>query len=71
MEPKETNVEPMLDEIRSRHSGILRAEDVVEAARPDDSPLHECFMWDDHEAAKLYRLWQSRLLIINAGRMYQ
>ncbi len=38
-------------------------EAVVEAARNEDSPLHNRFEWDDGEAAERYRLWQARLLI--------
>jgi hypothetical protein len=43
--------------------GILRAEDVVDAARPPDSPLHDRFTWDDTEAARKCRLWEARQLI--------
>lgn len=52
-----------LRRIANRHNGILRPADVVEAARPDDHPLHGCFTWDDSEAAEQYRLWQARELI--------
>lgn len=37
--------------------------DVVESARPKNSPLHSRFTWDDNEAAEKYRLWQARQLI--------
>ncbi len=40
--------------------GVLLPKDVLEAARPESSPLHEDFDWDDGEAAEKYRLWQAR-----------
>ncbi len=52
-----------LELIRQDHGGILRPEDVVEAAVPEDHPLHRYFQWDDSEAAKRYRVWQARQLI--------
>ena len=48
---------------RDNADGLLVAEEVVEAAKDEDSPLHECFTWDDTEAAKQYRLVQARRLI--------
>ena len=36
--------------------GVFGAEAVVEAARPEDAPLHSYFEWDDTEAARRYRL---------------
>lgn len=52
-----------LEEIRSRHGGILRAEDVVEFARDETTHLHSHFEWDDTEAAEQYRLEQARRVI--------
>lgn len=46
-----------------RRDGHLTASAVVEAAAPADSPMHECFTWDDSEAAREYRLSQARKLI--------
>jgi hypothetical protein len=46
-----------------RDNGRLLPVDVVEAARPEDSPLHSRFEWDDTEAAVKYRLSQARALI--------
>lgn len=51
-----------LDEIRKEH-GKLTAQIVVEAARPDDSPLHPEFEWDDAKAAENYRARQARDMI--------
>lgn len=42
---------------------VLLAEDVVQAARSPDSPLHRFFEWDDSKAAHQYRVSQARKLI--------
>lgn len=52
-----------LKRIAEENAGILRAEDIVEAAKPETSPLHSRFEWDDSEAAKQYRLYQARNMI--------
>jgi hypothetical protein len=52
-----------LERVRKANRGVLRPEDVVEAAKPKSSPLHECFTWDDTSAAREHRLWQARHLI--------
>lgn len=41
----------------------LRAQNVVDAARPVTSPIHALFEWDDGKAAENYRLSQARRLI--------
>lgn len=41
----------------------LQAAEVVEAARPKNSPLHSHFEWDDSAAAAEHRLNQARQLI--------
>jgi hypothetical protein len=43
--------------------GLILAKDVVEYARPSDSPLHKYFCWDDSDAAERYRLMQASTLI--------
>lgn len=43
--------------------GTVTPEQVVEAARPDDAPLHGEFNWDDASAAHQHRLDQARTLI--------
>lgn len=53
-----------LDDIRGANSeGLLVPEEIVEAARDDDSPMHGWFTWDDTAAAKQWRLMQARHLI--------
>jgi hypothetical protein len=49
--------------IAAKHNNVLKPEDVVEAARPKTSPLHDRFTWDDNVAAEQYRLWEARQLI--------
>jgi hypothetical protein len=43
--------------------GKLTARQIVDAARPDDHPLHGGFEWRDSVASELYRRWQARNLI--------
>lgn len=57
------DVKRELEQIRKRHRGVLRAEDVVEFARHPDTALHSKFEWDDSLAAERYRLWQARKVI--------
>jgi hypothetical protein len=51
-----------LERIRKVHKE-LRAADVVEAARPEDAPLHPAFTWDDGAAAERWRRLEARTLI--------
>lgn len=41
----------------------VNAEEILKAARPQKSPIHEHFTWDDTEAAHEYRLEQARYLV--------
>src|ERR1700744_2596460 len=41
----------------------VSAEKLVEEAKPEDSPIHNCFTWDDSEAAQKYRVEQARYMI--------
>lgn len=52
-----------LEQIRERHDGKLRPEDVVADARHEDSPTHALFEWNDRRAAEAYRLDQARYVI--------
>lgn len=51
-----------LEALRAEHGG-LSAAIVHEAARPEDSPIHKWFEWDDASAAGKYRLVQARELL--------
>lgn len=48
---------------RLKSGGVIRPVDVVEAARDEESPLHDWFQWDDDEAAHQFRLLQARNLL--------
>lgn len=44
-------------------TGPLTPPRVVEIARPDTSPLHHAFEWDDEKAAQAHREEQARYLL--------
>lgn len=52
-----------LQALCEKGGGILQPKAVIEAARPETSPLHTHFEWDDDKAADDYRMWQARALI--------
>jgi len=49
--------------------GCVKSSELVEAARPEDSPAHGGFEWDDGAAAEQYRLQQARqwIRIVKVG----
>lgn len=62
--PNETSsLEDILKGIAKRHGGTLTPEQVLTAAKPKSSPLHQHFQWDDTEAARQYRMIQAGQLI--------
>jgi hypothetical protein len=63
MKQRPSEIRDELHRLVHRHRGELRPEQVVEAAKSKDSPLHASFEWDDTEAAQQYRLDQARNLI--------
>lgn len=53
-----------LDKIaEADEQGTLRPEAIVEAARDPESPLHQCFTWDEERAAYSWQLHEARVLI--------
>lgn len=52
-----------LEKIADNGSGLLTPEEVVVAARPKKSPLHDQFEWNDKTAGHQHRLNQARKLI--------
>jgi hypothetical protein len=52
----------VVDEI-VEEKGRVVPSDLVEAATPDDAPLHRFFQWDNQIAARQYRLDQARRLL--------
>jgi hypothetical protein len=54
----------LLSELEAlRTSGAVGPEQLVDRARPADSPVHHLFEWDDATASERYRLEQARLYI--------
>lgn len=56
------NLRDQLLAIRDQH-GELHPQLVVDAAQPDDHPLHARFEWDDALAGPKYRLIQAHRLL--------
>lgn len=63
MSAERRTVAERLAQIAAAHRGRLEVDDVIADARPDDSPLHSHFEWDDGIAADEYRREQARELI--------
>ena len=56
-------IESELKRIAAENEGLLMPEIVVNSARPESSPLHSRFEWNNGKAAEAYRIWQARQLI--------
>lgn len=52
-----------IDSLKAERGGKITAEDVLNAARDEGSPLHSCFEWNERKAAHEYRLVQARTLL--------
>lgn len=52
-----------IDKMAKRRRGKITPQQVLDAARDEDNPLHSFFDWDDDEAAENWRLHQARTLI--------
>jgi hypothetical protein len=52
-----------LESLARKNGGILKVDDVIEAAKDESCVLHSHFEWDDTEAAKSFRKEQARTLI--------
>lgn len=64
--PCKVNVDVAASEIRriiSENGGGCTPPQIVESARPEESPLHRAFLWDDEKAGEYYRREQARRLI--------
>ena len=53
-----------IEDIKKERGGITSQLLVIEASK-EDSPLHDCFEWDETKAANGYRVEQGRLLLMN------
>ena len=52
-----------LNRLEEQYGRGLRAKEIVEAARPRKSPLHDYFEWNKEKAAEKYLLQQARALV--------
>ena len=54
----------VLSDLR-RASGkqTVTAQELLDASRAEDAPLHNCFEWDDSVAAEKFRLYQATKII--------
>lgn len=52
-------------------NGHLSKENVLESGRPDNSPIHSCFEWDNEVAGEKYRIFQAGMLINNVVEVKQ
>ena len=52
-------------------TGHVKPSDLVEAARPKDSPAHNGFTWDNKKAGHEYRLMQARTWIRQVEVVYE
>ena len=50
----------IVEDVADRNGGVCPSWALVDEARPEDSPLHSMFEWDDHRAAEGYRRDQAR-----------
>lgn len=46
-----------------KENGKVTAENLLESARPENSVMHDCFEWNDTEAAEKYRLLEAKNVI--------
>lgn len=53
----------VLDDISARNNDRVTPRMVVDEARPEQSPIHPCFEWDDLRAAELFREDQARYVL--------
>lgn len=54
---------PIMEELSERNGGRIEKQELVDLARPAESPLHNAFTWDDAQAAEERRLDQAGYLI--------
>lgn len=52
-----------IEGIAESNGGEVTASDVLKDAKKKDSPLHDCFDWNDKTASDKWRLHQARLLL--------
>lgn len=60
-----------MERIKEANGGLLTPVALVEASRPEDAPMHDCFTWDNRRAAELYRQEEARREIRSLGIVYE
>lgn len=55
----------VVSRIAEQNGGAAPTPDIVDAARPESSPIHEAFTWDDEHAAENWRRTEARRLVEN------
>jgi len=66
---KGDRIKAELEALRTR-DGLSPERVVAWAAAHKRSALHTRFQWDDGDAARLYRLWQARMIIVEVTVSY-
>ncbi len=49
--------------LNQENGGVLTPHEIVEAAKNENSPLHDFFDWNDTEAARKWRIEQARHML--------
>lgn len=49
-----------LQRIKDKHNGFATPHIIVGEAKTPESPIHECFEWDDKKAGECWRIEQAR-----------
>lgn len=60
-----------MERIKEANGGLLTPAALVEASRPEDTPMHDCFTWDHWRAAELYRQEEARREIRSLATVYE
>ena len=61
--PPDQTITSALMKISAEADGPISPQMVLDRARDESSPLHDCFEWNDTTAAEKYRLVQARVLL--------
>lgn len=54
---------PAVERLAEEKGGSVTSGDLLEAARPEESPFHKHFTWDNLAAAEAFRLHQANVLL--------
>lgn len=48
---------------KSSKANIIKSKEIVDFAKDSKTELHNCFTWDDSEAAEKYRIFEARQIV--------